>query len=460
MKKIVCIGGGSLYFTRALPDLLRQTELSGSQIVLYDIDQEKVERMARRCREVAEQAGTGFTVQATIDLQEAVDGADFALASVGGSGADVCRRVYESRYHNADILIPAEYGICQIIGDTCGPAGMMMALRTIPAYLHICREMEKRCPGVVFFNHANPMAVICRALRKYTDINVIGLCHGVQEGIAYVGEILGIAPEQLDCCWIGTNHYYWFTRIVHRGKDVYPQLRRRLAEKPPTPGKTLSRQLSQVYGYQIVYPFDDHVIEFYPFLTQYCGRHENLPEDLLQSAREHGYKQHMSLPGDGVVSDEMRRAFFAEYEALLEKMDLSRKTNNSILEERVGATIAAISAGRREVIIANLANNGAIPNLPLTAEVEVEAVTDSTGVRAIHMGQAPLVLKGMLEKRFVWQELVADAAVKGDRKLALQALLVDEMAIAPDKAEEMLERLLNASRDLLPNFFPAVKRQI
>jgi alpha-galactosidase/6-phospho-beta-glucosidase family protein len=69
------------------------------------------------------------------------------------------------------------------------------------------------------------------------------------------------------------------------------------------------------------------------------------------------------------------------------------------------------------------------------------------------MGEAPLALKGILEKRFVWQELVADAAVKGDRRLALQACLLDEMAIVPEKAAAMLDELLLASKDLLPGFF-------
>ena len=81
-------------------------------------------------------------------------------------------------------------------------------------------------------------------------------------------------------------------------------------------------------------------------------------------------------------------------------------------------------------------------------------MTETGGARALVMGEAPLVLKGILEKRFVWQELVADAAVTGDRGTAMQALLVDEMAIEPGKAEAMLDELLAASRDLLPRFFP------
>ena len=44
----------------------------------------------------------------------------------------------------------------------CGPAGMMMAFRSIPIYLNICHEMEKRCPNVILFNHSN-------SLRKLID---------------------------------------------------------------------------------------------------------------------------------------------------------------------------------------------------------------------------------------------------------------------------------------------------
>jgi alpha-galactosidase len=57
-----------------------------------------------------------------------------------------------------------------------------------------------------------------------------------------------------------------------------------------------------------------------------------------------------------------------------------------------------------------------------------------------------------MEKRIAWQELVVEAGVKGDRNLALQALLLDEMAIMPEKAEAMLDELLAASKDLLPQF--------
>jgi len=461
-KKIVCLGGGSLYFPWAMTDLVRQDELAGSEIVLYDIDAEKVELMAKLGRRLAKEAGTQFRVRSTTNLADAVDGADFALSSIGGSGAEVTASVYGSRFHAADMHIPAKYGIHQIIGDTCGPAGMMMGLRSVPAYMRICREMERRCPKAILFNHSNPMAVLMRAIHKYTAINAIGICHGVQGGIGCAASLLGVQPWELQCTWIGTNHYYWFTRLVHKGRDMFPELLRRIAAKPAPKGNALSFRLGEIFGYPIVYAQDDHVVEFYPFLAQVPGGQKDLPYGLAEHAISHGYDESRP-PTAKRVSPEERRAFFKRYREILAKTQLPPKHPKAdgahSLGEDVGGMIAAMSTGRRRLCIVNIANGGAIPNLPMTAEVEVEAVTDSSGVRALCMGNAPPVLKGILEKRFVWQELVADAAVKGDRKLALQALLVDEMAIWPDKAEAMLDELLDASRELLPQFFSKPRRR-
>ena len=451
--KIVCLGGGSLYFRRALPDLLLSEDLAGSEIVLYDIDAEKVERMATMGQRLAIGAGTGFAVRASTDKDDAVDGADFALSSIGGCGAEVTPNVYHSNYHNADIRIPGQYGISQVIGDTCGPAGMMMALRSIPAYIELCRVMEQRCPKVVLLNHSNPMAVVCRALHKYTDLTVIGICHGVQAGIAYAAEILELPAAELNCVWVGTNHYFWFTEVKHKNEDIYPELMRRVAERQAPKGRRLSAALSQIYGHHIVYPSDDHIVEFYPFLTQVAEGMGHLPYDMTESLKQHGYDPDAPAPSSGPAGPEVRAAFFAGYQDLLDQTELPAELDNSITGEGIAALIGAIAHGRRQVHIVNVANQGAIANLPATAEVELEGVTDASGVRPIQVGEAPLVLKGLLEKRFAWHELVADAAVTGDRNLALQALLLDEMAILPEKAEAMLDELLLASRDRLPQFF-------
>ena len=452
-KKIVCLGGGSIYFHWGMIDLVCQNDLAGSEFVLYDLDRRKIDIVAGMARRLMREAGTRMKVRATTNLADAVDGADFAISSIGGSGAEVTSNVYASRFHSADMRIPAKYGIHQVIGDTAGPAGMMMGLRSVPAYLRICREMEKRCPRVVLFNHSNPMAVLMRAMHKYTSINAIGICHGVQGGIRRTAQLLGVPAEELECTWIGTNHFYWFTRVLHNGRDIYDDLREKIRRDPPTASR-MSYQLSEIFGYVFVYASDDHVIEFFPFLTQTPGGQKSLPYELAKSAVGHSFDE--SKPPTTKSSLKERDAFFREYRKMVDAVEMPPRrlrAKSGIGGEEVGGMMSAISTGRRRLCVANVANRGAIPNLPPDAEVEIEAVTDRCGVRGVDMGDCPRGLKGILEKRFVWQELVADAAVTGDRSLALQALMLDEMATWPEQSSAMLDELLAASRELLPHFF-------
>lgn len=461
--KIAALGGGSLYFRRALADLARSPELSGSEVTLYDIDEEKAAHMADLGNRLFAEAGVATTARAAGTLAEAVDGAAIAVSSIGGSGADISENVYASSYHAADIAIPARYGIRQVVGDTGGPAAMMMALRSLPAYVEIGEEMAKRCPGAVLLNHSNPMAVLCRGMTKYADVTTVGICHGVQEGIVAAAKLLGRPPGELECRWIGTNHYYWFLSVRHNGADVYPELLAALSGPSHQDGRELSARLSTAHGYAVVYPEDDHIWEFYPFAAS-VGGEGRLPYGLERAAEHFGASPAQAeaamrrehRPADDQA--ETRRRFFAQFRAILEKTSLPDQRDDGISGEGLGALIEAIVTGQRRVAIVNIPNGGLIPNLPAEMIVEVEGVTDSTGARGIQVGDAPVALKGILEKRCAWQELVADAAVTGSRRTALEAMMVDEMALLPEKAEAMLDELLAASRDLLPRFFPKAPR--
>jgi len=481
-KKIVCLGGGSGYFAGALGDLAIRKGLKGSEIVLYDIDIERAKLMARCGMRLSSMAGADFKIYATRDLQEALYGVHFAIGNIGGIGGGGGGFHKTGGVHVKDFLISAKYGIYQVVGDTGGPAAMMAAFRTIPIYLNIFKRLGERCLRVIFVNHANPMAILCRAMNKYAGLKgVIGICHGVQGGVNYIAEILKVPAEELDTIWIGTNHYYWFTEIYHRGKNIYPELRRRMTLCKPPSGYTMHARLSNIFGYQIVYPDDSHIIEFYPYLSQVKDG-DHLPYGIPKS--HHGvdvtkmYAAH-GLAGRGKKIKEKsitRRMILKDFNEHLDRSikDFANRLNEPeygahphekvdedviasmerkmAFVESVGSLIEAIALGRRKVHIVNIPNKGAVPNLPHTAVLEIEGVTDSCGIRGLHMAEAPLALKGQLEKMIAWQELVVDAAVKGDKNLALQALMLDPMAILPEKAEKMLDELLANSKELLPQF--------
>ncbi len=451
-KKIACVGAGSLYFCGAIANLVSRAELADSEIVLYDLVQDKSDRMAAMGQRLTDEAGHGLTVRAAETSEDTLDGADFVLTSIGGSGGTALS-VYGSYYHRADMHISAKYGLYQVIGDTCGPAGMMMALRAIPAYVDLCAQMERHCPAAILINHTNPMAPICRAMRKYSSIQTVGICHGVQNTIERIATVLDLPPAELDCTWAGTNHYYWFLKVAHNGQDVTDELLAKVIDIPGDEDDILWRQLSKVYGYVVGIPSGNHLIEFYPWATRVAGQSDQ-PQHLADTAGRHGFNANDPFPTRDDASDEDIAKWAKMYDDALAGAAIpDRSAPRAFGDEPVDDMIVALTEGRNETFILNLPNQGVFSNLPNEALVEVAATSDSTGFQGVSVGECPRVLKGMLEKRFVWQELIADAAVSGSRQYALQAMLLDEMALGPADNEALLEDLLEASRERLPRFF-------
>lgn len=456
--KIACIGGAGYYFLRPISDICMSPDLAGCTIAIYDLDHDRSALMAKTGRRLSKLAGAQLKFQVAKDLKTAVAGADFVITSIGGAGASGSAGYYNSPVHLGDKLISAKHGIPQVVGDTAGPAAMMAAFRSIPIHLNLCKAIEKYARDAILLNHANPMAILCMAMAQHANLRCsIGICHGVQGGIIHAAKILDIDPNELECVWIGTNHYYWFTHIRYHGKDMLPELWNRVNRMKHAPGNKMCEELSQVYGHWIVYPADDHVIEFYPYLAQAKSMSE-LPYALA----ENHFVENMTplLAGKETLTDIVsrdravpRRKMLKEYAANLSKARLPETPENSITGEGTASLIADIALGRRNLHICNIPNRGAVSNLPEDALLEVEAVTDSAGVRSLHAGKAPPVLEAILRKRTSWHKLVVEAAVKRDKGLALQAMQIDECAIPPDRSEKLLDELIKHNRIYSPGFW-------
>ena len=56
----------------------------------------------------------------------------------------------------------------------------------------IARDVLDLAPEALFFNYGNPMSPTCRAVRKATGANVVGLCHGVNWVAGYLAKALDV----------------------------------------------------------------------------------------------------------------------------------------------------------------------------------------------------------------------------------------------------------------------------
>lgn len=446
--KIVLIGVGSADFgLDTLSGLFSEREaLNGATLSLVDIDEPSLETVTAFVRRANTELGEPFAVEVTPDRLQALRGADFVVLSVE-----------EDRYPSwkKDWDIPVKHGMVHVLGENGGPGGLGHSLRTVHLTLGICRDVEALAPDAIVLNYTNPMTRVCLGLTRYTNLQVVGLCHGVAMAYEKVGTIMGwvTAPEgsdewdaevravegllEVQAC--GLNHFTFITdlRDKRTGEDLYPAFRERLASFDPK-YQPASKRFHDVFG---LYPtlVDNHTGEYLAW-----ARADTHPD------KEWPHVDHVAewLQNDADLKQQMRAAVAGDVPVT----DLIE--HDPFSHDRAPAIIAQVVQGSDIYELAvNIVNEGCIKGLPDWAVVEVPGVVGSYGVKGIAMGALPAGLTAVLNEQIAIQDRVVEAAVHGDRKAALQALLLDPVSNHDaDAAEAMLDELLAAHAKLLPQF--------
>ena len=427
---MVLIGAGSTVFTRGLvADLILRTR--ETELALVDIDSEALAVAEGLSRKMIEAKRAPVRLSATTDRREVLHGATAVICTIAVGG----RRAWEQ-----DVLIPRKYGIFQPVGDTVMPGGTSRALRMIPAMVAIAEDVLDLAPNALFFNYGNPMACVCRAVRKATGADIVGLCHGVSGVASYLASALGVSPSRLEYNAVGMNHLTWFTEVRADGADAIPRLREIAAAKSERQDDNpFSWHLFQLFG---AFPavLDRHITEFFPqfFASgKYYGRMLGVDAYSFEDRIRHGDRiyeemKEVALSGDPLPADYFDR-IGGEHEQVVEIIEAIRT-----------------DAGR--IYSANLPNLGQVPNLPADAIVESPAFADASGLQAIRQRPLPPGIAGTLAARLAWVETVVEAALEGSRDKFIQALVIDGSVDSLDTATRLADELLAAHAQHLPQF--------
>jgi len=408
--KVVFIGAGSMYFgLNMFRDLFSTTELSGSKLVLVDLNEEYLERMYQLALKMNAESGAGIIIEKTTDRIEALPGAKFVVNSVA---------IDRNRLWKLDFEIPRKYGIRHTLGENGGPGGVFFTLRTIPIIMDIIRDMERLCPDAYFINFTNPESRLILALGLYSDIRSIGLCHGVFMGQDDVAKIMGLPSEQVDVLGAGMNHFQWLLEVRDRytGEDLYPLLREKEKDFDPT-FVPLTRKLFHAFKYWITCS-DDHMGEYLAYGWE---------------GGEEGY----DFDGD----ERFRLEIQTQIDAVIAGNSLPEKWKQPS-GERGAALITAVLHNKKVILEAGVIHNrGTIQNLPYDCAVEVPIAVDGSGVHPLSIGKLPEPLAGLLTSQAVVQKLSVEAAMRGSKELALQALLVDPVVNSITAAEKLMDEM-------------------
>jgi 6-phospho-beta-glucosidase len=408
--KVCIVGAGSSYTPELIQGLLQLSEerLPVRSIRLCDLDAKRLETMAGLAGRMIAKSGRDIELKQGRELEPLLEGVDFVITQirVGGMAA-----------RHLDESIPLKYSI--LGQETTGPGGMFKALRTIPPMIAIAHTVAKIAPQAFILNYTNPSGIIAEAVCTHTKAKLIGLCAGIPSIQVELAQKLKAEYPDLKTYSVGLNHLGFVHKFVSGGKDVTEAALEKLY---PLNGKPdADAQLIRTLG---AVPIG--------YLNYFYRR---------QARLEHAQK-----------APETRAQAVKKLEEQILKEALTADAKPKALESRGGGGYSDITFGFMDAIhndskvelTCSQPNGSSTEGIDPEAVLEITCMVGKQGATPIHCGRIPLAFRGLVQAVKAFETLTVEAAVKKDRRLAVQALMNHPMAGDLDVIEPLVDEMLAA----------------
>lgn len=424
--RLVYIGGGSTRAPGTVAALVeRGAAFAGSEIVLVDLDRERLEVVRRLLERMATVSGVDLRVTTTLDRSAALDAADVVLTSFRPGG-------FEARV--LDETIPLRHGV--IGQETQGPGGFFMALRTIAVMREIVEEMERRCPDAWLVNYTNPVNLVSEAVTHHSPIRCVSLCEGPLTFPADLARTAGLDPPRLDATLVGLNHTGWTVRHRYDGADAMPMIEAvdeaRARDGTPRSRDELMLHLAATMGaipsaYLYYFYFHEHAV---------------------RAARSAGRTRAQQIMAE---VDDYWAHYREQAEADMPRLDPARSRGGILELELAIDVIDALVNDRGTTWPVNVANRGGVlPDFPDDLVVEVPARVSAAGIEPIPVDPLPRHVRGLIQALGEYQATTAEAAWGGSRRDGVRALASHPLVGSLSLAEALYGEMAAAHRAHLP----------
>ncbi len=421
--KVAVVGGGSTYTPELVEGFVtRGDRLPVDELALLDIDPERLSVVGGLAQRMMRRVGWPGSLVLTDDRRVALEGADFVVVQL---------RVGGNRARLRDETIPLEYGC--VGQETTGAGGFAKGLRTVPVVLELAElTAEIAAPGAWFIDFTNPTGMVTQALLD-DGHRALGLCNvaiGFQRRFA---DRFGVQPERVRLEHVGLNHLTWERAVYVDGVDRLPELMggslELVADDTDMPAD-LIRAIGAI---------PSSYLHYYYLTSRTLQRQQAGPSR-----------------AEEVMEIESRLLEMYRDPALDTKPELLERRGGAFYSDAAAALIASLHAGTGDVQVVNVRNDGAVPDLAPDDVVEVSATVEETGVHPLPVEPLTPGMLGLVQHVKAYERLAIRAALTGDRRLALEALMTNPLVGDYDRAVPLLSALLEANREYLPRFFPSV----
>lgn len=433
--KIVTIGGGSSYTPELVEGFINRYEtLPVKELCLVDIPEgkEKLETVGALAKRMVEKAGVDMKITLSYDRRSALQGADFVTTQM---------RIGRLPARIKDERIPISHGM--IGQETNGAGGMFKAFRTIPVILEIVKDIEEICPDAWLINFTNPAGMVTEAILRYTNFKkTIGLCNVPVNMVSGFAKMLNAKEEEVTMEIQGVNHFIFATDVFVNGESRFEELLDKYANLSEEDTIQMKNFVSLPYSPSFIKGLKAIPC---PYHNYYFYTKEQLEEE--QEQFESG-----TVRGEVVSKTEEELFELYSHQELAEKPQQLAMRGGAKYSDAACNLIQSIYNNTGDIQYVDVRNNGCIKDLPVDSAVEVACRITANGPQPIATGELKLPISGYVHMMKAFERMVCEAAVTGNRDLAVTALNMNPLCQSDHDANIVIDELIEAHKDYLPQF--------
>ena len=444
--KLVVVGGGGFRVPLVYGALLRRRQALGlDEVVLHDVDGERLQRIAGVLEEQAAEHGDRLPFRTTTDLDDAVEGAEFVFSAI---------RPGQLQGRVVDEAVPLALGV--LGQETTGPGGVCFALRTIPSMVALAEAVKARAPGAWLVNFTNPAGMVTEAAQQVLGDRVVGICDSPSSLCRRVARAVGRDPAEMWFDYFGLNHLGWLRAAHDAEGDRLPGL---LADD----GALASFEEGRLFGAEWLRTLgmipNEYLYYFYFAADTVDSIRAGVPRGaaLLESQAAfyegNGEAPEQALAAWRATRAERDRTYMAaERSAAGVEADHDDGGDPGGYEGEAMAVVEAIANNSRAVMILNTANRSALPFLDDRAVVEVPCVVGRTGPVPVAVGTVPGHAQSLVSAIKDVERTTIEAALTGSAELAVRALALHPLVPSVTVAREIFAGYRERLPDLKDRF--------
>jgi alpha-galactosidase len=439
MSKIAVIGAGSVAFSMSLiQDFALTKGLSGCTVTFMDINQDRLNMVYSLASRYIKELDMDLNLEKTTSREEAIREADFVINTVKVDGYD---------FMEAEREIAEKHGYYRGIDDKVSDYyGGFFAYKQLNFFLDLARDVERISPNAWFMQVSNPVFEGTNIIARETGLKVAGFCHGAQ-GYKDIVKILKLNPEEVEAQVVGLNHCNWLTRFLYRGNNAYPLIDEWIEKESENYWKS-DEYLHNPWGYHItpaavemyklygVFPVGDSVRSVSPwwFNTDLETKEKYFSSGGPDS--EVGWTMYL-------FGLKMRLRMMEEL-AKDEKTPITEKLPPRPSGEVIVPFIDSIINNKKEKLILNIPNNGAVEGLPDDVVVEIPVTVGKDTLEREKIGRLPSrLMLHIIIPRWLRMEIVLQAFRERDKKSILLMLMEDHRTKSLEQVEALIEDILS-----------------